>query len=1172
VAWPQNVTVDSADNVYIADSYNNRIRKIDTNGIITTVAGSGGKGYSGDGGPATSAQLNYPNGVAVDSVGNIYISDRQNGCVRKVDPSGTITTVAEGLNTPNDVVVDGLDNLYISSADGIYFLKVAATDLYTPPALNADTTDNIIGQPVTITFTDNSAWRTNITGVSINGAELTPDRYTIEAEKITINSDVFTAADHYLIRVKATGYTDASVIQPIYTGDLLFAPELIVDTSDNTVGQPVNIGFTDNEAWRGAISAIKVNDVELNNDQYTISAGNINIAAAVFTTARAYTITVQANGYIDATASVNMAEPPPRLTITIDDNGDITTKVYLLSELAQMEISKTRVAYTSVDSLPAPKFVAAEGILFEDLLELIEVPLDQIRIMAFVSTDGYVSGMRNRRAVQAFFEKPKYYFPKIKEYWNYNDPYNPLPGAEEGKFEVKPMLALKSYTERFNDGPQWDLMDQKSSPRVCFGQETADDITSGGFAKWVEKISISLLINCPVLTADSTDNNVGKAIEITFTDDETWRGAITEVKVDDTVLESSQYTKEAGKIIIDPSVFTAAGTYTIIIKATGYQDASVNQIVNEKASEELKIKAIEAGGNHTLLLKNDGTVSSFGENFAGQLGDGTNTNRSTPINIKELSNIKSLSAGHGHSLAVEEGGKLWVWGLNIQGQLGDGTNNTPYVPVQNKLLTNVEAVSAGLVHSVALKEDGTVWAWGKNSNGQLGDGTTNDSNIPVQVITLTDALVDLKAVGAGEYHTVALKNDGTVWAWGKNSNGQLGDGTINDSNIPVQVSNLTEVKAIGVGQNHTVALKNDGTVWTWGKNEEGVLGNNTEVDSKVPVQAIGLDGIVAIGVGDLCSFAIKNDDSVWVWGSNERGQLGAGINYFDYRKLPVKAPNLQGIVAISGGKVHSAFLKNDGTVWTCGRNRYGQLGRPVDPQSNVIGEISPVPPILKPVKLTLVKENSILGEAVELEFIDDAEWRDAIIAVTVDGTDLTADNYTVVAGKLTINADVFTEAKEYYIVVKADGFLNASVTQQIQEAVAEPKMPPTLIADTTDNTVGQPVDITFTDDETWRNAITEIKVGDTVLEGSQYTKAEGKITLDGGVFTEVGTYTIVIKATGYEDAIVTQTIKETYYTIIPQADESYSIGKTDDDPGDVVKVFIVDVLTNAANNNPFVLQ
>jgi hypothetical protein len=156
------------------------------------------------------------------------------------------------------------------------------------------------------------------------------------------------------------------------------------------------------------------------------------------------------------------------------------------------------------------------------------------------------------------------------------------------------------------------------------------------------------------------------------------------------------------------------------------------------------------------------------------------------------------------------------------------------------------------VHSLALKDDGTVWAWGYNGYGQLGNGTNTDSNVPVQVSGLTG----ITAIAWGGSHSLALKNDGTVWAWGYNGYGQLGNGTNTDSNLPVQVSSLTGITVIAGGSRHSLALKNDGTVWAWGYNGYGQLGNGTNTDSNVPVQVSGLTGITAIAGGGYHSLAI----------------------------------------------------------------------------------------------------------------------------------------------------------------------------------------------------------------------------------------------------------------------------------------------------------------------------
>jgi alpha-tubulin suppressor-like RCC1 family protein len=247
-------------------------------------------------------------------------------------------------------------------------------------------------------------------------------------------------------------------------------------------------------------------------------------------------------------------------------------------------------------------------------------------------------------------------------------------------------------------------------------------------------------------------------------------------------------------------------------------------------------------------------------------------------------------------------------------------NDTDSVQVQVTDLSRYVAVAGGYYHTVVLKDDSTVWAWGYNNYGQLGDGTAINRNTPVQV----PGLSGIKAIACGYYHTVALKDDGTVWAWGYNYYGQLGDGTTTNRNYPVQVPGLSGITAIASGYYHTIALKDDGTVWTWGYNNYGQLGDGTAINRNTPVQVPGLSGITAIAGGNYHTVALKNDGKVWAWGYNYYGQLGDGTT--TKRNKPVRVSGLSGITAIACGTSHTIALKNNGTVWTWGDNAYGQLG------------------------------------------------------------------------------------------------------------------------------------------------------------------------------------------------------------------------------------------------------
>jgi RHS repeat-associated protein len=238
-------------------------------------------------------------------------------------------------------------------------------------------------------------------------------------------------------------------------------------------------------------------------------------------------------------------------------------------------------------------------------------------------------------------------------------------------------------------------------------------------------------------------------------------------------------------------------------------------------------------------------------------------------------------------------------------------------------------IAAGFGHTLALKTDGTVWAWGKNSSGQLGNNSASNSLVPVQVTSLTGA-VD---VAAGYSHSLAVKSDGTVWAWGSNAFGELGNNTLVESHVPVQVTGLTGVIAVAAGAGHSLAVKSDGTVRAWGENVSGQLGNNTTTSSSIPVQVSSLTGAVAVAAGGGHSLTRKTDGTIWGWGSNGSGELGN--NTITNSPIPVQATGLTGAVALAAGYRHSLALKTGGTVWDWGYNADGELGNNTTAESHL---------------------------------------------------------------------------------------------------------------------------------------------------------------------------------------------------------------------------------------------
>ena len=195
----------------------------------------------------------------------------------------------------------------------------------------------------------------------------------------------------------------------------------------------------------------------------------------------------------------------------------------------------------------------------------------------------------------------------------------------------------------------------------------------------------------------------------------------------------------------------------------------------------------------------------------------------------------TIAAGGKHNLALKEDGSVWSWGGNMYGQLGDGSDSDRTIPVRVSGLSNIVTITEGGNHSFAFKEDGSVWSWGLNTYGQLGDGTTINRKTPVQISGLSDMVT--MTITAGGEHCLALKEDGSVWSWGFNNRGQLGDGTTTNRWPPVQVSGLVDVMSIAAGSNHSFALKEDGSVWSWGFNFRGLLGDGTTAMTRAtPVQ------------------------------------------------------------------------------------------------------------------------------------------------------------------------------------------------------------------------------------------------------------------------------------------------------------------------------------------------
>lgn len=301
-----------------------------------------------------------------------------------------------------------------------------------------------------------------------------------------------------------------------------------------------------------------------------------------------------------------------------------------------------------------------------------------------------------------------------------------------------------------------------------------------------------------------------------------------------------------------------------------------------------------------------------------------------------------LGGGTGHTLVLKSDGSVWAWGWNAYGQLGDNTQTDSYVPVRvrcnlpgNPFLTNVVAIAAGNEHNLALDLTGTVWAWGSNTYGQLGNGTLTMRMVATPVQGLPGIA---RSVSCGNDLSRVLLANGTAWAWGLNDHGQIGDGSTNNSAAPRQVLNLPDAVILGGGEAHGLAVKRDGTLMAWGWNFSGQVGDGSTTDRLSPVLVSGLANVAGVSVGgEAHSIAMLTDGSVKAWGNNLQGAIGDGTTV--NRTLPVQvsglAPGQTGpgtgpwTKGIWAGQAHSLAIVDTGPAVAgraWGRNNYGQLG------------------------------------------------------------------------------------------------------------------------------------------------------------------------------------------------------------------------------------------------------
>lgn len=352
-------------------------------------------------------------------------------------------------------------------------------------------------------------------------------------------------------------------------------------------------------------------------------------------------------------------------------------------------------------------------------------------------------------------------------------------------------------------------------------------------------------------------------------------------------------------------------------------------------------RMVSAGENFSLGIKMDGTLWGWGQNSNRLgLGLGNLADQNLPTQIGTANDWATVSAGNVHSLAVKTNGTLWTWGNGQFGQLGNGLFNsaTPNV-TQVGTATDWLSVSAGNRFSLAIKTTGTLWSWGLNNTGQLGINNLVDQNLPVQVGTANNWL----KIDAGNQHSLAIDNTGLIWAWGNNTFGQLGDGTYTTSLVPIIISTSNNWVEVSAGFDHSMALDSNGILNTFGNNTNGQLcdGTNTTSNVMIPISFNNAGLVIqyiAISAGNNFSLAIKNDNTLWSGGFNTSGQLGLGNNTATNTLNQVGTSNTW--FAISAGDTHSLAMENSTALWSTGRGLEGELGIGTNVANNTLQSVS----------------------------------------------------------------------------------------------------------------------------------------------------------------------------------------------------------------------------------------
>lgn len=372
------------------------------------------------------------------------------------------------------------------------------------------------------------------------------------------------------------------------------------------------------------------------------------------------------------------------------------------------------------------------------------------------------------------------------------------------------------------------------------------------------------------------------------------------------------------------------------VATAGPSGPSVDQRQPEARQAALKVGNSPKGGwasvsaslFHTCAIRVDGSLWCWGSNIAGELGDGTTKSRTRPVRVHAEGTWASVDTGWAYTCGVQTDATLWCWGNNYRGKLGNGGNGGHRaLPLQVGSDNDWATVSTGRDHTCGTRADGTLWCWGDDYYGQVGDGKKKNRGFPVQVGRSST----WGGVSAGGESTCARRTVGTLWCWGWNRLGQLGDGTTTDRRTPVRIGGATNWTTVDMSIAHACGARADGTAWCWGQNDHGEIGDGTTIDRLTPTQVSGDTGWAEVrtyyqdqGSDGQNSCGTRHDGTIWCWGSNDAGQLGDRTQ--TERHTPVQVGSRAGWATVSPGSYYTCATRTVGTLLCWGFNGWGQLG------------------------------------------------------------------------------------------------------------------------------------------------------------------------------------------------------------------------------------------------------